>query len=133
MQVNSIDHVNIVCADLDASARFFAEVLGMERSDPPEPLSPDHIQWMLDTEGRPVVHLVCAERPDSAERNSTPGAPTGAFHHVAFECGGFDAMIRRLESAAVPFRRSDVAGIGLRQIFVTDPGNVLLELNFRGD
>lgn len=133
MQVRTLDHVNIVCADLDASARFYAQVLGMERRDPPQPLEPDLIQWMHDDAGRAVVHLVSRERRDSSARGSVPGAPTGAFHHAAFECTGHDALIARLDAAGIAYRRSAVSGIGLRQVFVTDPGNVLLELNFRGD
>jgi hypothetical protein len=39
----------------------------------------------------------------------------------------------RVEALGTPFQRNTVDAIGLRQIFVSDPNNVLLELNFFGD
>ena len=40
MKVNAIDHVNIIVADLDATATFYAEVLGLDRRNGPPPLGP---------------------------------------------------------------------------------------------
>ncbi len=130
MQVKALDHVNIVSNDLERSARFYAEVVGLMRHDPPEPLEPSLIQWMHDGEGRPVLHLVSKDRRDSANRDSQPGGPTGAVHHVALNCAGHADFIARLDEMGVAYRQSGVSGIGLKQVFLTDPDNVLLELNF---
>jgi hypothetical protein len=42
-------------------------------------------------------------------------------------------MIERIEALGLPYQANFVASIGLRQVFVADPDNVLLELNFFGD
>ena len=41
--------------------------------------------------------------------------------------------MERVGALGTPFQLNTVASIGLRQIFVSDPNNVLLELNFFGD
>ena len=35
MKVNALDHVNIIAADLDGTARFYAELFGLERRNAP--------------------------------------------------------------------------------------------------
>ena len=50
--------------------------------------------------------------------------------HVAFGSRGFDAMKQHLAQKGVQFRVNVVPNSTRRQIFVTDPNNVLIELNF---
>jgi catechol 2,3-dioxygenase-like lactoylglutathione lyase family enzyme len=129
MPVTSLDHVNIIARDLDASALFYAEVLGLERRDPPSPLLPEHIQWMYAPGGQPIIHLVSVyRRGDDA---AMPEGSTGALDHVALGCSGYERTVSMLEELGLPFRTSGVAGAGIRQIFISDPSDVLLELNFR--
>lgn len=128
----ALDHVNIITADLEGSARFYAQVFGLERRDGPPPLTPQTGQWMYDGSGRAVIHLNSLDAPRAYDRDVTPG-PTGALHHVALSCQGHDAMIERLEAEACDYQRNFVAAIGLRQIFMRDPNEVLFELNFFGD
>jgi catechol 2,3-dioxygenase-like lactoylglutathione lyase family enzyme len=128
----ALDHVNIITADLEGSARFYAQVFGLERRDGPPPLTPQTGQWMFDDAGRAMIHLNSLDAPRAYDRDIVPG-PTGALHHVALGCSGHDAMIARLEAAACDYQRNFVAAIGLRQIFVRDPNEVLFELNFFGD
>lgn len=132
MTVIALDHVNIITEDLDGTATFFAEIFGLERRDGPPPLSPAMAQWMFDQSGRPIVHLNSVDCPRAYPREVTPG-PTGALHHVALSCSGFDAMIAKLEARGLPCQQNAIASIGLRQIFTLDPNGVLLELNFFGD
>lgn len=128
----ALDHVNIITADLEGSARFYAQVFGLERRDGPAPLTQLTGQWMCDDAGRAVIHLNSLDAPRAFNRDVTPG-PTGALHHVALKCQGYAAMIARLEAAGLDYRCNLVAAIGLRQIFVRDPNEVLFELNFFGD
>ncbi|MBB3955980.1 VOC family protein [Novosphingobium sediminicola] len=128
----TLDHVNIITADLEGSARFYAQVFGLERRDGPPPLTPQTGQWMYDEAGRAVIHLNSLDAPRAYDRDIAPG-PTGALHHVALACSGHDAMIARLEAVRLDYQRNFVTAIGLRQIFVRDPNEVLFELNFFGD
>lgn len=68
--------------------------------------------------------------PDG-DAGAAAGRRTGALHHVALDCSGHAATIERLDNLGIAFRSNDLPAIALRQVFVTDPNGVLLELNFR--
>jgi catechol 2,3-dioxygenase-like lactoylglutathione lyase family enzyme len=129
MRVNALDHVNIITADLDGTARFYAELFGLERRDAPPPLTSDNAQWMHDAAGRAIVHVNSVDCPRFFERDITPG-PTGALHHVALNCSGYEEIIGRLNARGFDYRVNVVEAISLRQVFTLDPHGVLLELNF---
>jgi len=133
MKVNALDHVNIIAADLDSSARFYADLLDLERRDAPAPLTPRIAQWLCDASGRIILHLNSADCPRAFDREVPPGSETGAVHHIAFSCSGHDEAVARLTARGAEFTLNRVDSVGLRQIFTRDPDNVLLELNFFGD
>ncbi len=132
MKVDALDHVNIIAADLDATARFYVEVFQLERRNAPAPLTEADAQWMFDDAGRAIFHINSLNCPRTYERDVQPG-PTGSIHHVALRCSGYDDMTTRLQNRGLQFQTNDVESIGLRQIFTTDPNGVLLELNFSND
>ena len=132
MRVNALDHVNVITADLDGSACFYAELFGLERRDAPPPLTPRNAQWMYDAAGRAIVHINSLDCPRTYQREVSPG-PTGALHHVALNCTGYDDMIARLKGRGLDYQVNLVTAVGLRQIFTLDPNGVLLELNFFAD
>ena len=129
MQVEALDHINIIASDLAKSAAFYGSVLGLDESPPPAPLTTDQVRWLRDSGGRIMIHLNSLDTPRAFPRDMSPG-PTGALHHVALRCTGHDEMVARLEGLALDHRRNHIESIGLRQIFVSDPDQVLLELNF---
>ena len=132
MAVEALDHVNVVTADLDRAEGFYRDLLMLETRPAPPPLTHETARWMFDLSGRAVLHLNSLDLPRMFDRDMAPG-PTGALHHVAFRCTGFDDTVARIKRMALDHRRNDVAAIGLRQIFVADPDGVLLELNFFGN
>ena len=133
MQVNALDHVNIITDRLDETAEFYRELLNLERRDGPPPLTPTTAQWMFDAGGKAIIHINSTDCIRTYDRTVEPGALTGALHHVALNCSGYDEVIRRIEAAGLDYQVNLVAAIGLRQVFTADPNNVLLELNFFGD
>jgi catechol 2,3-dioxygenase-like lactoylglutathione lyase family enzyme len=132
VRVNALDHVNIIVADLEGTARYYAEMFGLERRNAPPPLTPSNAQWMYDAAGRAVIHINSLDCPRMYERDVHPG-PTGALHHVALNCTGYDEMISRLNGQGRRHQLNEVKAVGLKQIFTLDPNGVLLELNFFGD
>lgn len=133
MQVEALDHINIITGDLDGTADFYASLLGLERRDAPPPLTPQTAAWMYDGEGRAIIHINSLDCPRAYDREITPGALTGALHHVALRLTGYDEMKARLDARGADYQENLVEAIGLRQIFTADPNNVLLELNFFGE
>ena len=129
MRVEALDHVNVITADLEGSVRFYAELFGLEPRDGPPPLTHENARWMYDAAGRAVIHINSLECPRAYDREVHAG-PTGALHHVALRCSGYEELRARLARHGLEHRINVVAAIGLRQIFVLDPNQVLLELNF---
>jgi len=57
----------------------------------------------------------------------------GNFDHIAFLASDYDATCRHLDALGVEFRNNDVPRARLRQLFLTDPNRVMIELNFPMD
>ena len=51
MQVNALDHVNIITDNLDGTCTFYAELLGLDRRDAPPPLTWAPIDVYADEAG----------------------------------------------------------------------------------
>ena len=131
MRVVALDHVNIITADLEGTVRFYAEILELEPRDGPPPLTHENARWMYDESGRAILHINTLECPRAYDREVRAG-PTGALHHVALRCSGYAEVLARLERRGIGHQLNDVAAVGLRQFFLLDPNQVLLELNFFG-
>jgi catechol 2,3-dioxygenase-like lactoylglutathione lyase family enzyme len=132
VKVNALDHVNIITADLEGTARFYAEVFELDRRDGPPPLTPGTAQWMFDDAGRAIIHINSLDCVRAYERDVMPG-PTGSIHHVALNCSGYDDVVARLDARGLKYQVNLIESVGLRQVFSMDPNGVLLELNFWGD
>ncbi len=117
--VGGLDHINIETTDLEASVRFYEQVLGMQTGWRPAFDVPG--EWLYVDE-QPIFHLVV--------RESVHAAPTGAIHHIALKAKGLESMIQRLEQHGVEFSRTVVPDLDVTQLFIEDPNGVRLELNF---
>jgi catechol 2,3-dioxygenase-like lactoylglutathione lyase family enzyme len=130
MQTHAIDHVNILTDDLDATAGFYADVLGLTRAD--SPLNGRGMQgaWMRDAAGNAIVHLVLndAAAKDYGTGHAT-GTPTGSIHHVAFRCDGFAEARAHIAALGLEHQVNDGI-LGLHQIVLKDPNAIRVELNF---
>ncbi|MBH61356.1 MAG: glyoxalase [Alphaproteobacteria bacterium] len=121
MAITALNHVNIVTEDLEATRKFYADVIGLIDGDRPSFQFPG--AWLyIDDEA--VIHLVgVVDQPEGG---------TGTIDHVAFEAKGINDMIEILERREIPFHLRDVPGREIRQVFLHDPNGVKIELNFRG-
>lgn len=124
-----LEHVNIVAADIGATCAFYERLLDMEAR--PIPVMPDYPgRWIYDRGGHPIIHV----QVHNPERHGPLGearATTGAIDHVALACDDFEGMKARCAEMGLDYKVSELPGADFRQLFVSDPDNVLLELNFR--
>jgi catechol 2,3-dioxygenase-like lactoylglutathione lyase family enzyme len=131
MQVKGLDHVNIIAADIAETARFYEELLGFRYGERPSEMNfPGG--WLYDADDRPIIHVIGYDRARHGEQERHT-MPTGSIDHVALACEGFAAMVKRCEELGIAHRVNDRKYADLRQVFVTDPNNITLELNFAGD
>jgi hypothetical protein len=73
----------------------------------------------------PVLHL-----NDISQTDKQQPADSGVIDHVAFGSRGFEAMKQHLTGKGVPYHVNQVANSTRWQIFLRDPNNVEIELNF---
>jgi len=132
MPVTGLNHLNIVSADLDGTVAFYHALLGLERAEVPVAgAAAGGGCWLTDAEGQAVIHL---QRFDPARHGSGRSAgPTGAIDHVAFNCRGHADIAARCAAMGLAATLREHPEAGFRQIVVTDPNDILLELNFVGD
>jgi catechol 2,3-dioxygenase-like lactoylglutathione lyase family enzyme len=122
VSVGVLDHFNIRTRNLNATVRFYEDVLGLEKGARPNFAFPG--AWMY-SEGKPVVHLVDISKTDEPQKPDS-----GVVHHVAFISRGFSGMRQRLEAGKFEYDARQVPGGDLWQIFVNDPNGVMIELNY---
>lgn len=123
MPLTELNHVTVRTKNLEATRDFYQQVLGMAVGFRPDLGFPGYWLYVGKT---PAVHLV----PESAGIGAGPSEDTGNFDHVAFLAQDYDGMRGHLQKLGMPFRETDVPAARLRQLFVTDPNLVTIELNF---
>lgn len=119
IQVKSLDHVTLVVRSLEASRRFYVDLLGME--EVPRPAFSFTGSWFQA--GPTQIHLILDE-------SATPtGSDSTRTHHFAFQVDDAAAAVARIEEAGVhlispPKSRPD----GATQVFIRDPDGHSVEL-----
>ncbi|NQV55763.1 MAG: VOC family protein [Rhodospirillales bacterium] len=121
MQVEALDHVNIETDDVDRSAEFYEHVIGLKPGRRPEFDRPGHWMYIGD---HPIVHII-ERHPDNA---MLTGSKDAAISHFSMRIKDFEDAQTRLDSFKIKYRRNDVAGSTMRQLFFDDPDGVLVEL-----
>ncbi len=115
--IQALDHVGIHVADVEVSAKFYADVLGLEVIPRPDLDFPG--QWLRIGTAQ-ELHLI--------GKNSDPtGRPPGE-RHFALEVRDADAWATRLGDHGVTFKGPNSRPDGAKQIFFRDPDGHVIEL-----
>jgi catechol 2,3-dioxygenase-like lactoylglutathione lyase family enzyme len=122
MSVGVLDHYNVSTRRLGDTVHFYEDILGLVNG--PRPPFDFPGVWLY-SEGHPVLHL-----NDISPTDKQQPADSGVIDHIAFGSRGFEAMKQHLAQKGVQFRVNVVPNSSRRQIFLTDPNNVLIELNY---
>ena len=126
-----LEHVNIVAADNAVTTALYERLLDIEAR--PIPVMPDYPgRWIYDRNNNPIVHVQVHDPARHGPLGEVRPS-TGAIDHVALACDDFEGMKARCEEMGLEYRAVELAGANFRQLFVSDPDNVLLELNFRSE
>ena len=126
MALRRLEHVLVLTDDLEATKDFYCDALGLEVG---ERATLEFPGYWLYLDGVPCLHV--AERGPYEAHAGTLGLRVGpAVDHVALGGTDFEQAAARLEAAGVEAVENAVPGAGLRQLFVTDPNGVRIELNF---
>lgn len=129
MRILGVHHATLISADLDRTAAFYRDVLGLalvrEGTNDDDP-GARHFWFGTDTAGSPGSIVSFLEYPDMGA--GTQG--TGATHHIALAVGSSDevaAWREYLQSSEVPTTEVYNRG-GLTSIYLRDPDGHILEI-----
>jgi catechol 2,3-dioxygenase-like lactoylglutathione lyase family enzyme len=122
-----LHHVLVVTDDLEATRAFYCDVLGFEEVADRPPLQFEGF-W-LSLGGEACVHVADRASYDDALAALGLDRVEGPVDHVAFRREGYEELAARLAAAGVEAVPNEVPGL-MRQLYVTDPNGVRLELNF---
>lgn len=119
MKTTGFTHVSVSAHDLEESARFYKDLLGME--EVPSPDFPFPVRWLRV--GDLQLHLFQSDDP----------AP--AAHHFGIEVDDFEAAYRRVNELGVGIGEGYFSNVyelpdGAVQLYVRDPAGNMLEINW---
>ena len=121
IEVSNIDHVNVESDDIERSARFYREIIGLKEGPRPEFDRPGY--WMYAGD-KPVVHIIHTH----PNNEMLTGSKDASISHFALQIKDYETTRAHLDSHEISYRTSDVDNTEIRQIFLQDPEGVLIEL-----
>ena len=138
MGIMKLAHYSICTADLEASRRFYTQVMRFRVGFRPPFDFPGVWLYLTDDESEyGVVHIIGVDPHDPkalerylGDRQDQNQFGTGSVDHIAFLARGWPEMRARLEGFGLPFTVRTVPSLGLHQVFLTDPSGVTVELNY---
>ena len=128
MSLRRLDHFLVLTDDLEATKVFYCDTLDFEVGKRPPLEFPGY--W-LHLDGVACVHL--AERATYEAHAARLGlhASRTSIDHVAFAADDYEQLAERLDAARIERVANAVPDAGLRQLFLSDPNGVRIELNFQ--
>ena len=121
MEVDTIDHVNVETDDVNRSAEFYREVIGLTEGPRPKFDRPGY--WMY-AGNKPVVHII----QTAPENKMLTGSKDASISHFALQIRDYKEARKHLDSLGIKYKKLEVPGTKIRQLFVEDPEGVLIEL-----
>jgi len=136
MPITELNHYLLVAKDLEKTRDFYQKVLGMEIAvERPDFGFPGY--W-LKAGDEICVHLASQEPNTIRDKYLLKKHPrgttgSGSVDHIAFLAKDPWEVRRRIEKAGVEMHFRSLPGSKLFQIFLKDPDDVTIELNFLGE
>jgi lactoylglutathione lyase len=120
-----LHHVSLNVRDVEASAAFYANVLGLQEI--PNRFGKSHIRWFT-IDGFRTVHLIGGGTEGEQPRHFS--------NHVALATRSFEIVLTRLERCGVTYvslarqpKDITVRADGVRQVYFQDPDGHWIEIN----
>jgi len=128
MLLGQLFHTAIRTADLNATTRFYTEVLGMILADRPPLDFPG--AWIKPPTpgGDAIFHIYAGDAAKEADGKILSGS--GAVDHISVQAQGYSQFRERFQKFNLQWRENLVPATPLWQLFIHDPNGILLELTF---
>jgi catechol 2,3-dioxygenase-like lactoylglutathione lyase family enzyme len=131
MPITQMQHYMVLSKDLEATRRFYCDVLGLS-TGPRPPFDFDGL-WIYVGDVA-VVHVAGQASYEATGRLKDVTVRrhgSGSVDHIAFAADNWDELVASFEKHGVKYRKTVVPGRPLRQLFVHDPDGIQIEINIR--
>ena len=120
--VRGLAHINLhaPAALIERVRQFYIDIVGLREGPRPAFRSKGYWLYAGDTD---VLHLIVHPGDEGPHT-------TGWIDHIAFSCTDLAGTCQRLDHAGIPYRLDTVTALNQMQLFVRDPADIVVELNF---
>jgi len=135
MPITELNHFLLVAKDLEKTKKFYQKVLGLEIAERPDFGFPGY--WLKAGDGI-CVHLASQEPNKTRDMFLLKKHPrgtkgSGSVDHIAFLAKDPFEVRKRIQRSKVEMHFRSFPDAKLFQIFLKDPDDVTIELNFLGE
>eukprot|EP00475_Leptophrys_vorax_P027476 TRINITY_DN39161_c0_g1_i1.p1 TRINITY_DN39161_c0_g1~~TRINITY_DN39161_c0_g1_i1.p1 ORF type:complete len:246 (-),score=19.77 TRINITY_DN39161_c0_g1_i1:124-861(-) len=127
LPLTSLNHVSIHCADVDASVRFYCDVMGFIPVRRPHCLNFNGA-WLFNH--GIGLHLLGLDADPQAPKLQVPKEINPMSDHFSFQCEDIEAVEQGLSARGISYLRQVVeeGGIMVDQLFFHDPDGHMIEV-----
>ncbi len=122
MAIHDMNHFTVLTADLDATRRFYVDLLGLSEGYRPDLGFPG--VWLYAGD-KALLHVI-AGRP-------LPKEPAGVLDHMAFSASGLSDVVRRLKEQNIRYDLRRQPESRTWQLFCFDPNGARVEMDFAAE
>jgi len=119
MAVTAMNHFTVLTDDVEATVRFYRDVVGLAMGPRPPLGFPG--AWLY-AGSQAVLHVV-----GGRQRNELRA---GVIDHMAFSASGLRDAIATLDAKGIAYQCRQQVGSGVWQVFCHDPNGAKVELDF---
>jgi catechol 2,3-dioxygenase-like lactoylglutathione lyase family enzyme len=134
MPLTQLEHYLVLTDDIDGTRDFYCNALGLRVGPRP---ALDFLGYWVYLGDVPCIHIADwnsyrAHSQATGIAISARAAGTGPVDHIAFNAIDYESVVARLRAHGIVAAENFVPGVGLRQLFLSDPNGVKIELNIAG-
>jgi catechol 2,3-dioxygenase-like lactoylglutathione lyase family enzyme len=119
MTIHGLNHFTVLTDDLEATRRFYIDLLGLEEGERPPFGFPG--AWLYSG-GKPVLHVIAGR--------GLPAIRAGVIDHMAFSATDLAGWKDKLAARGFHYDLRQQPGTGVWQMFFFDPNGAKVELDF---
>jgi catechol 2,3-dioxygenase-like lactoylglutathione lyase family enzyme len=117
--ISGMNHFTVLAKDLDATVRFYVDLLGLAPGPRPDLGFPGAWLYVGDSA---VLHIIAGRE--------MPAQAAGVLDHMAFSAKGLPQVRARLDAEGVRYDLRRQRGANTWQLFCHDPNGAKVELDF---
>jgi len=121
--ITGLDHVHVICGDVDGAVQFFKDIFGGRETS--REILRGFPMVRMDVQGANIFFL----GTEAGSGQLVPGKGSRGLDHIGFKVKGFDQTVEDLRQKGVKFTLGPlVSTAGFKYAFIEGPEGIRIEL-----